>query len=154
MSDDLRELYQEVILDHGRNPRNLGKIGRVTHRAEGHNPLCGDQIEVSLDLGADGQIRDIGFEGRGCAISVASASLMTESLKGKTADAARSLFGSVRDLCMGEGDAKAPPGLEDELERLQVLGGVRQFPMRVKCATLAWHTLKAAIDGDAEATTE
>ena len=154
MSDDLRDLYQEVILEYGRHPRNLGKLGHTTHRAEGHNPLCGDQIAVSLDLGPDGAIRDIAFEGRGCAISVASASLMTESVKGKTVDVAKSLFDSVREMCMGEGDAKAPAGLEDELERLQVLGGVRQFPMRVKCATLAWHTLKAAMDGKAEASTE
>ena len=157
MSDDLRELYQEVILDHGKNPRNLRQPEETTHRAHGHNPLCGDQLDVFLNLGEGGLINDVSFEGRGCAISVASASLMTEVLRGKTEAQAKALFDNFHEMCAGDedGDANVPDlEMEDDVDRLQVLAGVRQFPMRVKCATLAWHTMKAAIEGRREVNTE
>jgi nitrogen fixation NifU-like protein len=134
--DELRELYQDVILDHGKRPRNFRRPTQATCEAMGNNPMCGDQLMVFLELGPDGVIRDLGFVGKGCAISVASASMMTECVKGKTVD---------------EGAAE---GLDEELERLQVLSGVRAFPIRVKCATLAWHTMNAAMAGDAEVSTE
>ena len=156
MDDELRELYQEVILDHGRNPRNLRRPEDTTHCAHGHNPLCGDQLDVYLHLDDDGMIRDVGFEGRGCAISVASASLMTEILRAKTVAQARALFESFHEMCAGPDEEAAPPteDLEDDMERLQVLSGVRLFPVRVKCATLAWHTMRAAMDGEGKVSTE
>jgi nitrogen fixation NifU-like protein len=148
---DLRELYQSVILDHNKSPRNFRRPPGANRSAQGHNPLCGDQLVVLLTV-EDGVVKDAGFQGSGCAISTASASLMTESVKGrrledveKTADAFQRLLTS---------DATAPA--EDEgLGKLAVFGGVREFPMRVKCATLAWHTLRAALHGSHEtATTE
>ncbi len=148
MSDELRDLYQEVILDHGKNPRNFRHPPDANREAKGHNPLCGDQITVYLKVGADGTVEDVAFEGRGCAISTASASLMTEVLKGKTPEQVKILFDNFHYLATGSGDAYPAPGLEDDLERLEVLGGVRQYPMRVKCATLAWHTLNAALEGE------
>lgn len=154
MADDLRQLYQEVILDHGRHPRNFRHPADVTCAAKGHNPLCGDQLEVYLKLGPAGQIEDVAFEGKGCAISTASASMMTELLRGKTAAQAKALFEAFHHLCT-EGDAAALPAeLEDDMDKLQVLSGVRQFPMRVKCATLAWHTMSAALSGAHEISTE
>ena len=138
--NELRDLYQEVILDHNRRPRNFGALPSANHQAEGYNPLCGDKVTVFLDL-EDGCIRDLAFQGSGCAISTASASLMTEALKGRTAEEARALFHDFHGLVTtGEGE-----GLE-ELGKLAVFSGVREFPMRVKCATLAWHTLLAALD--------
>ena len=157
MSDDLRELYQEVILDHGKNPRNLRQPEETTHSAHGHNPLCGDQLDVFLNVGKNGLINDVTFEGRGCAISVASASLMTEVLRGKTEAQAKALFDNFHEMCAGgeDGDANAPdPRMEADVYRLQVLSGVRQFPMRVKCATLAWHTMRAAMEGRREVNIE
>lgn len=148
MTDELRDLYQEVILDHGKNPRNFRHPPEATREAKGHNPLCGDQITVYLTLSADGLVKDAAFEGRGCAISTASASLMTEVLKGKNPDQVKVLFDNFHYLATGAGDAYPAPGLEDDLERLEVLAGVRQYPMRVKCATLAWHTMTAAMDGE------
>jgi nitrogen fixation NifU-like protein len=153
MIDELRELYQEVILDHGRRPRNFRRPARATCEAMGNNPMCGDQLMVFLDLGPDGVIRDVGFVGKGCAISVASASMMTECVKGKTADQAKALFEAFHRLCTGD-DAAAADELDEDLERLQVLSGVREFPIRVKCATLAWHTMNAAMAGEAEVSTE
>ena len=157
MSDDLRELYQEVILDHGRNPRNCRHPDATTHVAHGHNPLCGDQLDVYLTVGEDDRITEAAFEGRGCAISVASASLMTEVLRGKTEAQAKALFDNFHDMCAGDEDGAAEaadPEMEDDVDRLQVLSGVRQFPMRVKCATLAWHTMKAAMEGRSAVSTE
>jgi nitrogen fixation NifU-like protein len=136
---DLRELYQEVILDHNRNPRNFGILENANHDAEGHNPLCGDQVSVYLRVEGD-RIEDIAFRGSGCAISTASASLMTESLKGKTLREARELFHGFHDL-VTTGKASAV-----ELGKLAVFGGVREYPIRVKCATLAWHAVQAALD--------
>jgi nitrogen fixation protein NifU and related proteins len=145
---DPRELYQDIILDHGRHPRNFRKIEHPSHFAHGHNPLCGDRVTVYLSLDGD-RIKDVSFEGRGCAISTASASLMTELLKGKTLAEADALFKSFRADVTGEGDASVPPALEDDMERLAPLGGVRQYPARVKCATLAWHAFEAALKNGA-----
>ena len=153
MSIDLQDLYQDVILDHGRAPRNFRELddARV---ANGNNPMCGDRFTVYLDLDSDGSVRDVAFQGTGCAISTASASLMTELIKGKSKADVTRLFDHFHDMCTSEepssGDAIAA---EDE-ERLMVLSGVRAYPMRVKCATLAWHTMRAALDGDQAATTE
>jgi len=150
---DLRELYQEVILDHNRNPRNYGALDPCDNKADGHNPLCGDNVTIYLVV-ADGIVTDVSFDGRGCAISVASASMMTEMVKGKSVADAERLFQSFQHLCTDETEAAAPAGLEDEMDSLQVLSGVRAFPMRVKCATLAWHTMSAALHGQAEISTE
>ena len=148
MSDELRDLYQEVILDHGRNPRNCRHPEESNQRAHGDNPLCGDTVDVFLTVDEDGTIRDAAFEGHGCAISVASASLMTEVLKGKSRDEARQLFETFQGMCTGRADAdKAAGSLAGEVERLRVLAGVNEFPLRVKCATLAWHTMSAAMSG-------
>ncbi len=152
--DELRELYQEVILDHGKHPRNLRALANPTCSAHGRNPLCGDQLTVYLKLDPNGVLEDAAFEGRGCAISVASASLMTELIRGKTEAQARLLFEKFHHLAAGEGEDTVPPELEDELDRLQVLAGVRQYPVRVKCATLAWHTMQAALSGAREVSTE
>ncbi len=155
MLDELRELYQEVILDHGRDPRNHRCPAEANRHAHGNNPICGDTLVVHLTMDGDGLIQDAAFEGKGCAISIASASLMTEILKGKTEDEARALFGSFHEMCTKDDfDASAANGDVDALERLQVLSGVRAFPMRVKCATLAWHTMNAAMSGETEASTE
>jgi len=154
MQDDLRDLYQEVILDHGRRPRNLRAIADASASAQGHNPLCGDQIKVYLKLGPDERVEDAAFEGKGCAISVASASLMTEMVRGRRPDEIERLFGGLHYRCTGQGTAPSIAGLEEEMEKLEVLSGVREFPVRVKCATLAWHTLQAALAGRAKATTE
>lgn len=158
MFDELRELYQEVILDHGRNPRNFRHPEDANHQALGHNPMCGDILNVYLTTDDAGLIQDVAFEGKGCAISVASASMMTEILKGKTAEQAKTLFDDFHRMCTEDGfDLTASAGNaidEDALERLSVLSGVRDFPIRVKCATLAWHTMSAAIDGESEISTE
>jgi nitrogen fixation NifU-like protein len=137
---DVRELYQEVILDHSRRPRNFGRPPGCNREANGHNPLCGDRISVYVEI-ADGVVKDVAFEGAGCAISMASASLMTEQMKGMSEHEAEQLFDRFRRLMTEETGETAEPGLD----RLAVLGGVREFPVRVKCATLAWHTLKAAL---------
>lgn len=155
MFDDLRELYQDVILDHGRNPRNHRAIEGASCTAEGNNPLCGDEITVFVQLGEDDVISDCAFQGRGCAISQASASMMTEILAGKSLTDAKALFENFHDLCTKEDYLPPKDGANlDALERLQVLAGVREFPMRVKCATLAWHTLQAAVTGDKDVSTE
>jgi nitrogen fixation NifU-like protein len=139
MSGDLRDLYQEVIFDHYKRPRNCGALDTATHRAEGHNPLCGDQVTIYLKVD-DGIVQDVRFEGAGCAIATASASLMTEALKGRSVDEVEALFRRFHDLVTAE------PAQDDAgLGKLEVLAGVREFPARVKCATLAWHTLNAAL---------
>ncbi len=154
MDEDLRDLYQEVILDHGKNPRNFRHPEDATCEAHGNNPLCGDRLTVYLKLGKDKVIEDAAFEGRGCAISVASASMMTDIVKGKTVAEAEELFDRFHKMCTGEDEGTGADELEDELEKLKVMSGVRQFPMRVKCATLAWHTMNAAAHGEQKATTE
>jgi nitrogen fixation NifU-like protein len=143
---DLRDLYQEVILDHQRNPRNFRAIPHADRVTEGHNPLCGDKLTIYLKL-ADGVVRDVSFQGVGCAISMSSASLMTEHLKGKSIDEIEALFGSFRALLTG-GRNEVPDF--ESLGKLRVFEGVRQFPVRVKCATLPWHTLRAGIEGNGE----
>ncbi len=146
---DLRSLYEEVILDHNRRPRNFPKKPPGCNRtAHGYNPLCGDDFHVHLTL-RDGLIEDIGFEGCGCAISTASASLMTEAVKGKDERHARHLFDLVHRL-VTEDDAR---GNDEDLGKLTVLGGVREYPMRVKCATLAWHTLETALENTGDTVT-
>lgn len=145
----LRELYQEVILDHNRKPRNFRRLGAPTAAAEGYNPLCGDRISVELEVEGD-TLRDIAFQGSGCAISKASASMMTAALKGKTVSEAAAAVEQFRAMLTDErssADASALPG------RLAVLAGVREFPIRIKCATLPWHTLRAALQGQAEPVT-
>ena len=145
--NDLRDLYQEVILDHNRRPRNFGPLPAANHRAEGNNPLCGDRVTVYVDV-EGGRIRDVSFEGAGCAISTASASLMTEALKGRSVEEARRLFHGFHELV-----TKGDKG--EDFGKLAVFTGVREYPMRVKCATLAWHTLMAALDAkDQPVTTE
>jgi nitrogen fixation NifU-like protein len=146
---ELRELYQEVILDHGKAPRNFRQIEDASHYAEGHNPLCGDRITVFVKAEA-GVIEEIGFQGAGCAISTASASMMTEALKGKPVDECREIFAAFHELLTGERDVEESAAL---LGKLQVFSGVREFPIRVKCATLAWHTLNSALEGETEAVT-
>lgn len=141
---DLRDLYQEVIIDHSRRPRNFGPLPGHNHRAEGFNPLCGDRLTLYLKV-TDGLIEDVRFEGAGCAISTASASLMSEALKGKSEAQVESLFASFHELLTGAVET-ADASL---LGKLQVLAGVREFPARVKCATLAWHTLHAALHDEA-----
>jgi nitrogen fixation NifU-like protein len=144
MSDDLRELYQDIILDHGRHPRNFHALEHATHLARGHNPLCGDRVTVYLQVEGE-RIADVSFEGRGCAISTAAASLMTEVLKGKTIDDARRLFAQFRAKVTGGEAEPVPAALEEDAERLEPLAGVSAYPTRVKCATLPWHAFEAAL---------
>ena len=145
----LRELYQEVILDHGKSPRNFGKPEHVNCESSGHNPLCGDTVTIYLRLN-DGIVEEAGFEGRGCAISIASASMMTDILQGKSLDEVRVMFERFHHL-VTEDEAACEGGFDgEEFEKLMVLSGVREFPMRVKCATLAWHTMNSALQGGGE----
>ncbi len=141
--DDLRDLYQDVILDHGKHPRNFRHPAEANRSAHGHNAMCGDTIDVFLTVDGN-RIMDAAFEGQGCAISVASASMMTEMLRGRTVEEAERLFHTIHALCTG-GDADLSGLDEDAADRVQILAGVRQYPMRVKCATLAWHTMDRAV---------
>jgi len=143
MNGELRDLYQEVVIDHSRQPRNFRKVEGATCKVEGLNPLCGDQLTLYVKL-AGGVIEDIGFQGSGCAISKASASLMTAALKGKTQGEALALFRRVHVLLTDGPNGVIKP---DEVGKLAALSGVWEFPMRVKCATLAWHTLRSALEG-------
>ena len=148
---ELRELYQSTILDHNKKPRNFRVPEHVSRRAKGHNPLCGDEVTIYLDV-EDGMVRDVGFQGSGCAISTASASLMTQAVKGRSLEEALALFERFHALVAG--DSEEEPDL-DALGKLAVFTGVRDFPVRVKCATLPWHTLRsAALEADEVATTE
>lgn len=150
---DLNELYQEVILDHNRSPRNFRAMPGANRKGEGYNPLCGDQIEVYI-LVEESKIKDISFQGSGCAISKASASIMTTELKGKTEGEAKELFERVHRMLTGEADAQRS---FDSLGKVAILSGVCKFPARVKCASLAWHTANAALkdeSGKATASTE
>ena len=143
---DLRELYQDIILDHGRRPRNFRAIDGATHTAQGYNPLCGDRVTIYLTLDGD-HIADVAFQGRGCAISTAAASLMTEVLKGKTIAEAEALFAHFHARVTGGEDGPLAEPLAVEMERLEPLTGVKAYPARVKCATLSWHALEAALKG-------
>jgi nitrogen fixation NifU-like protein len=146
LDDELRELYQEVILDHQQDPRNFGELKNPTHHAEGFNPLCGDRIQLALQMVGD-RIQRVMFQGSGCAISTASASMMTEALSGKTRAEAEAMSQQFRDLVTGHAPdtEESTSGGSSQLGKLRVLSGVQQFPVRVKCATLAWHTLEAAL---------
>ncbi len=146
MSSDLRELYQEVILDHSKNPRNFRVLKEANHKAEGYNPLCGDRLTVYIQMEGE-VIKDIGFQGSGCAISKASTSLMTAQVKGKTQREAEELFGHFHQMLAGE---KGKTFDKAKLGKLTVLSGVSDFPVRVKCATLPWHTLRAGLEGSAQ----
>ena len=143
MDNSLRELYQEVILDHSRHPRHFGELENATHKAEGYNPLCGDKVHVALVLDKDNRVADIKFTGKGCAISQASASMMTEMLAGRTLEEAQTLMDGFVHLVKGE---EAPGLSADDREHLDVMAGLSEFPMRVKCATLAWHTFNNAVE--------
>jgi nitrogen fixation NifU-like protein len=151
VSDALRDLYQEVLLDHYRRPRNAGALADPTHEAQGNNPLCGDRIKLQIGLEGD-RLERIAFEGSGCAISTAAASLMTEAVKGKTRQEAEELFREFQRMLT----APTPEaGVEERLGKLAIFEGVREFPVRVKCATLPWHTLHAALaDGHGKVSTE
>jgi nitrogen fixation NifU-like protein len=149
MSLDLRELYQEVILDHNKRPRNRGRLDDATSTAEGHNPLCGDNVTIYLHT-TDGRVDQVAFEGQGCAISTASASLMTEAVQGKTVEEAQRIFREFQQMVTATGEPVEHPDLGD----LEVLAGVREYPVRIKCATLPWHTLNAALVGGGEVSTE
>ena len=144
---DLRELYQDVILEHSKAPRNYRELRNANHKAEGFNPLCGDHFTIYLDLEGE-TIKDVTFQGSGCAISKASASMMTQSVKGKSKEEAEKIFAGFHKLVTGEGN-----GDRDSLGKLAVFAGVSEFPVRVKCATLAWHTLQAALDGKQDSIT-
>jgi nitrogen fixation NifU-like protein len=149
--NDLVDLYQDVILEHSRHPRNFGPCEHATHNAKGNNPLCGDRVSVCLTLDDAGRIEEARFEARGCAISVASASMMTEMIRGMTAAEAKSLFDRFHKLVTG----KSEPGADEALAELDSLSGVRAFPTRIKCATLPWHAMTAALEGkDEEVKTE
>ncbi len=141
---ELRELYQEQILEHSKTPRNFRELQNANHKAEGYNPLCGDHFTIYLDLEGD-KIHDVTFQGSGCAISKASASMMTQSLKGKSKEEAAKIFENFHNLVTGHAD-----GDRESLGKLAVFAGVSEFPVRVKCATLAWHTLQAALEGKQE----
>ena len=154
MFDDLSDLYQEIILDHGKNPRNKRLVENSTHQSYGNNPMCGDKLALFLRVNGQGVVEDVAFQGEGCAISQASASLLTEVLVGKTKAQAMTLFHAFHRLSTGAEIGTIPANLQDDFDRLEVLGGVRAFPMRVKCATLAWHTLDSALKREEEATTE
>jgi nitrogen fixation NifU-like protein len=149
---DLRDLYQDIILDHGQRPRNFRVQPQATHFARGHNPLCGDKVTVYVTM-ADERIKDVSFEGRGCAISQASASLMTEILRGKTLAEAEALFKTFHGKVTGGQIPATPAALEDDLDRLEPLTGVKSYPARVKCATLAWHAFEAALKSGATGAT-
>lgn len=158
-TDDLKALYQEIILDHAKHPRNSHIIEHGTCKAMGSNPLCGDRVIVSAQVSPESLIEDVAAEGKGCAISLASASLMTEVLKGLSVEMAELVFKAVHQLCTGQTEVEnvkkyLPSSLSQSVDKLASLSGVKQFPVRVKCATLPWHTLMQCLQGRSEATTE
>ena len=147
---DLKELYQDIILEHGKNPRNFGKCEKYTHEAKGHNPLCGDQVHVYLKLNNEKNVDNVTFEGSGCAISIASTSIMTELVKGKSLEVAKKIVIDFLNMIKNTQEIKSNDLDEDQKIKIMSLSGVKQYPMRVKCATLAWHTLTSAINGQKE----
>ena len=149
---NLKELYQEIILEHGKNPRNLGKVNEFNKDAKGHNPLCGDNVHVYLKLNGQKIVEDISFEGSGCAISMASASIMTDLIKGKNEHEAKEIVEDFLGMIKENPDLKSEYLKEDEKTKLMCLSGVKQYPMRVKCATLSWHTFTSAMDNSKEIT--
>ena len=149
---ELKELYQEIILEHGKNPRNLNKMENFNKEAKGHNPLCGDKVHVFLKLNEKKRVEDISFEGSGCAISMASASIMTELVKGKEESDIKEIVNDFLDMIKENPELNSKNLKDDEKTKLMCLSGVKQYPMRVKCATLSWHTLTSAIDNTQEET--
>ena len=143
---DLKQLYQDIILEHGKSPRNLGKCEGYSHEAKGYNPLCGDKVHVYLKLDSRKKVEGLTFEGDGCAISLASASIMTELVKGKFFEEAKEIINAFLDMIKNTSELQSNHLDEDQKTKLMSLSGVKQFPMRVKCATLAWHTLVSAIE--------
>ena len=143
---DLKQLYQDIILEHGKNPRNFGKCEKYTHQAKGYNPLCGDQVKVYLKLNNEKKVEDLTFEGSGCAISIASTSIMTELVKGKSTEIAKKIIVDFLNMVKGTSEIKSNDLNEDQKMKAMSLSGVKKYPMRVKCATLAWHTLTSAIE--------
>ena len=143
---DLKDLYQEIILDHGKNPRNLRKTENFNKDAKGHNPLCGDKVHVFLKIDENKKVEDISFEGHGCAISMASASIMTDLVRGKEEFEVKEILNDFLEMIKEKDEIKTKLLSEDEKTKLMCLSGVKQYPMRVKCATLSWHTLKSALD--------
>ena len=147
---DLKQLYQDIILEHGKSPRNLGKCEGYSHEAKGYNPLCGDKVHVYLKLDNGKKVESLTFEGDGCAISLASTSIMTELVKGKSFDEVKEIMNAFLDMITNTSKIQSNHLDEDQKTKLMSLSGVKQFPMRVKCATLAWHTLNSAIEGKKE----
>ena len=144
---DLKELYQDIILEHGKSPRNLGKCEGYNHDAKGYNPLCGDKVHIYLKLDNKKKVESLTFEGEGCAISLASASIMTELVKGKTFDETKDIMSAFLNMIKNTSEIKSNHLDDDQKIKLMSLSGVKQFPMRVKCATLSWHTLVSALEG-------
>ena len=144
---ELKELYQEIILDHGKNPRNKGMCNQFNHDAQGHNPLCGDKVHIYLKLNDDNKVEDVSFEGEGCAISLASASILTETIKGKEFNLVKKIIEDFLNLIKNEVKISVNSLSEDQKTTLMSLSGVKKYPMRVKCATMAWHTLISALEG-------
>lgn len=153
MASDPRELYQQVIIEHNKKPRNFGRLDPCTHHADGQNPLCGDELQLTLNI-ADGRIEDIRFEGHGCAIDVASASLMTGAVKGKNVEEAERMADQFRAMVRGELDPAAPSSGPNLLGKLTLFQGVKDLPSRVKCAVLPWATLRSALKGEETVSTE
>ena len=147
---NIKELYQEIILEHGKNPRNLRKTENFNKDAKGNNPLCGDNVHIFLKLDEDKKVQDVSFEGSGCAISMASASIMTDLMKGKKEAEVKEIVNDFLDMIKENPELKSKNLLEDEKTKLMCLSGVKKYPMRVKCATLSWHTLISAIDNTQE----
>jgi len=143
---DLKELYQDIILEHGKSPRNFGKCIGYSHEAKGHNPLCGDQVQVYLKLNTEKKVEQLTFEGTGCAISMASTSIMTELVKGKSIKAAKNLVDAFLNMIKSGSNLETNELTDDQKLKVMSLSGVKQYPMRVKCATLSWHTLVSAMD--------
>jgi len=143
---DLKQLYQDIILEHGKSPRNFGKCQKYTHEAKGYNPLCGDQVQVYLKLSDEQKVEDLTFEGSGCAISIASTSIMTELVKGKSLEITKKIVIEFLKMIKHTSEIKSNDLDEDQKIKIMSLSGVKQYPMRVKCATLAWHTLNSAIE--------
>ncbi len=147
---DLKQLYQDIILEHGKSPRNLGKCEGYSHEAKGYNPLCGDKVHVYLKLNKGKKVEGLTFEGDGCAISLASASIMTELVKGKSCEEAKEIMSAFLNMIKNTSEIQSNYLDEDQKTKLMSLSGVKQFPMRVKCATLSWHTLVSAMEGKKE----
>ena len=147
---DLKELYKDIILEHGKSPRNFGKCEKYTHKAKGHNPLCGDQVQIYLRLNKEKKVENLSFEGSGCAISMASTSIMTELLKGKSIEITKNIVSDFLKMVKSTSEIKSDDLDQDQKTKIMSLSGVKQYPMRVKCATLAWHTLISAIAGKEE----